>query len=177
MKNLEIKLRVNDLARQEELIRRMGASPGGILNQVDTYFHVPRGRLKVRDFTDGSGELIFYDRNESGKARRWSQWQSSRLQNPEQMCVLLGTALGVLGVVKKKRVLYLFEDARIHLDHVPGLGCFIEIESTARQSENSAEITFHRLIDALNLNPEEEILCSYLDLMANSPGHLTSDAL
>lgn len=40
----------------------------------------------------------------------------------------LSEAIGVLGVVKKTRQLFIVEQTRIHLDRVDGLGNFVELE-------------------------------------------------
>lgn len=37
-------------------------------------------------------------------------------------------ALGVKGLVKKKRMLWLYNQTRIHVDEVEGLGNFLELE-------------------------------------------------
>src|ERR687894_175983 len=43
----------------------------------------------------------------------------------------LGAALGTTAVVAKRRRLLLWEDVRIHLDEVEGLGAFVELEAVA----------------------------------------------
>ena len=165
MKNLEIKLQIFNRPLVEVMIQQMGARPGGVLHQVDTYFYAPSGRLKVRDFADGTGELIYYDRNESGQGQRWSRWQAHPLEDPQRMCRLLGAAIGIRGRVDKKRTVYFFEDARIHLDNVRGLGNFFEVESVAVRGDRQARITFNHIINSLELNPSDQILCSYIDLL------------
>ena len=41
-------------------------SPAQVIDQTNTFFVVPRGRFEVREFEDGSGEMISYERaNES----------------------------------------------------------------------------------------------------------------
>ncbi len=42
--------------------------------------------------------------------------------------MILSRTLGVVGIVRKKRVLYLHGQTRIHLDSVEGLGDFLELE-------------------------------------------------
>ena len=41
---------------------------------------------------------------------------------------VLTQALGVLGMVRKERLLYLVGQTRVHLDSVEGLGDFVELE-------------------------------------------------
>ena len=44
------------------------------------------------------------------------------------MQAALAMALGVKGVVRKRRMLYMIGQTRVHLDHVEGLGDFMELE-------------------------------------------------
>ena len=48
--------------------------------------------------------------------------------DPESLKSTLSLALGVRGVVRKTRYLYLVGQTRIHLDDVEGLGHFMELE-------------------------------------------------
>ena len=41
---------------------------------------------------------------------------------------ILSNAYGILGIVKKVRLLYLAGQTRIHVDEVTGLGSFMELE-------------------------------------------------
>jgi adenylate cyclase class IV len=61
-RNVEIKARVQSLDAIRRLVIALTSSPPELISQIDTFFVVPRGRLKVRQFADGSGELIAYDR-------------------------------------------------------------------------------------------------------------------
>jgi adenylate cyclase class IV len=61
-RNIEIKARVPDLATFRAKAASLASGPKQIINQTDTFFVVSRGRLKVRAFSDGSGELISYER-------------------------------------------------------------------------------------------------------------------
>ena len=63
-RNVEIKARVADAAALRERIAKLAESPPERLAQRDTFFVVPRGRLKLRQCGDGSGELIFYERGD-----------------------------------------------------------------------------------------------------------------
>ena len=63
-RNVEIKARVQDLAGIRAKVAALAPGPGEIIDQTDTFFVVPQGRLKVRAFPDGSGELISYQRGD-----------------------------------------------------------------------------------------------------------------
>lgn len=48
--NVEIKARVQDLARLVSAAEQLSGSSGCVFSQTDTFFFVPHGRLKLRDF-------------------------------------------------------------------------------------------------------------------------------
>lgn len=52
--NVESKTRCADLESVARLAAEVGARYEGRLDQVDTYFRVPRGRLKLRELTHAS---------------------------------------------------------------------------------------------------------------------------
>ena len=65
MKNLEAKFRLVDLAEAEARATALGYTRRAILNQRDTFFRVPNGKLKLRE-ENGTAVLIFYRRVENG---------------------------------------------------------------------------------------------------------------
>ena len=99
-----------------------------IFRQQDFFYDVPRGRLKLRQFDDGTpAELIFYQRDDRDGPKA-SYYTRSPVTNPEAMHALLATALTTRGIVTKERHVYLTGRTRIHLDRVDGLGDFVELE-------------------------------------------------
>lgn len=79
------------------------------------------------------------------------------------LCAALATAIGIRGVVVKRRHLLLWQTVRIHLDEVERLGRFIELEAVApADSDLDHE---HRLIvklrDALGITDERLIALGY----------------
>ena len=64
-RNIEIKARAADLEALAGIAAGLADGPPVRLEQTDTFFHVPRGRLKLREFGDGTGELIQYARADS----------------------------------------------------------------------------------------------------------------
>src|SRR5574343_1956244 len=87
--------------------------------QDDTFFAVPHGRLKLRVFGDGSGELIHYHRADDDGPKR-SDYLLSPVPEPESLREALVRACGLLGRVRKERLLLLAGATRIHLDRVEG---------------------------------------------------------
>ena len=56
-RNIEIKARCNDPERCRKLAARFSDKGPEILHQADTFFYCNDGRLKLREFGDGTGEL------------------------------------------------------------------------------------------------------------------------
>lgn len=82
----------------------------------------------------------------------------------------LTAALGVRGVVVKRRRLFLWQTVRIHLDEVDGLGSFIELEAVAPSASDLAHE--HRLVAELRaaFAITDERLCAqgYADQLVRS---------
>jgi predicted adenylyl cyclase CyaB len=83
------------------------------------------------------------------------------------MCEALTRALGVRGVVKKHRELFIVEQTRIHLDEVEGLGSYLELEVVMRdeQSDAEGEAIANQLLEELGVQQEWLISGAYIDLL------------
>lgn len=166
--NVEIKAMARDARALREAAARIAAGPPEMLHQIDTFFEVPRGRLKLRvvssvssiipddagiarargsadapagdAVTATSAELIFYERA-NALGPRESAYVITPVANAEGMLETLSRALGVRGVVRKTRTLYLAGQTRIHLDAVDGLGEFVELETVMRPNQSIEEGT------------------------------------
>jgi adenylate cyclase class IV len=132
--NVEIKARVADPGRLRRAAEELSGGGPETLVQRDVFFAAPNGRLKLRIFPDGTGELIHYARRDS-RAPKESFYSIAPVPDAEQLAATLGGALGVRGVVEKTRRLFLVGPARIHVDEVRGLGDFMEIEVVLPEDE------------------------------------------
>jgi len=169
--NMEIKARAGDFPRLEEAARNLSDTPVELIHQEDTFFIISRGRLKLRKFPDGSGELIFYERDdEPGPAQ--SEYHLSRVKDASSLEDVLAKALGVLGQVRKTRRLFLAGQTRIHLDRVEGLGDFLELEVVLRpgQSPEEGAGIARDLLDRLGIRKEDLIGRAYIDLLLEKTG-------
>lgn len=166
--NIEIKARSSDADSQEHIAARLADSPPVVIEQEDTFFHSLRGRLKLREFGDGTGELIEYDRPDSLGPKQ-STYVRCAANEPQSLKAVLEAALGVRAVVSKRRTLFLVGQARIHLDEVAGLGRFIELEVVLRpeQSETEGQAIADRLMSELGIEPSDLIAGAYVDLLVN----------
>lgn len=100
-RQLEVKAPVFDRSLAEERAAALGAEFRETVWQMDTYFPVPRGRLKVREFVRG-GELIYYEREDAPGVRE-SRYQVLSVTEAAALRRMLSAALGVAATVTKER--------------------------------------------------------------------------
>lgn len=161
--NLELKARVQSRSGAESQARAAGARECGILRQTDTYFNVPKGRLKMREISGTGAELIQYERNEDSN-ERWSTYRTIPVADPEPLKQTLTEALGIRVVVRKERTLFLHRGARIHVDDVEGIGSFVEFEVPSPGSEDPKAL-MRELRKIFDINEELVEKGSYSDLI------------
>jgi adenylate cyclase, class 2 len=140
----------------------LGAEDHGAIFQRDTYFEVARGGLKLREEQPGRPHLIQFERAREPQQRE-SRYRIIEVSDGASLCAALAAAIGIRGVVVKRRHLLLWQTVRIHLDEVERLGTFIELEAVApADSDLDYE---HRLIvklrDALGITDERLVALGY----------------
>jgi predicted adenylyl cyclase CyaB len=164
-RNLELKTRCADLERARLAAEQAGARRQGVLVQIDTYFHAQEGRLKLRQIEGAPAELIWYARDNQTDTRL-SRYIVAPVADVPAMIEALSQALGIRGVVRKHRTLYLFHNVRIHLDQVERLGSFIEFEAviSTPADEQPSRQRLDLLACALQIREEDRIALSYSDL-------------
>ncbi|AKS41849.1 Putative adenylyl cyclase CyaB [Wenzhouxiangella marina] len=167
--NIEIKAKVNRPRALEELARQRSDGSAEVLHQDDTFFHCTNGRLKLRDFGNGRGELIAYRRADQAGPKT-SRYSISPTDDPAGLRTTLSESLGILGRVRKRRLLLMAGRTRIHLDEVEGLGSFMELEVVLAPGESEAEGVREadELMQALGIEPADLIEGAYLDLLLTS---------
>jgi len=165
-RNVEIKARVADPAALRARVAPLATAPPLIIGQRDTFFAVARGRLKLRRFDDGSGRLIFYERDDT-TGPKTSYYSMSTCPDAREMEAVLARALGVRGVVDKRRELFMIGRTRVHLDEVRDLGHFLELEVVLRDGEPPAdgEREARALLAALAISPDALLAPAYIDLL------------
>ncbi|MFT5647501.1 MAG: adenylate cyclase class 2, partial [Aureispira sp.] len=67
-KNVEIKAKCADIKVLEKILLEHQADYKGLDHQIDTYFNVPNGRLKLRE-GNIENALIHYDRGNQAKPK------------------------------------------------------------------------------------------------------------
>lgn len=166
MTNIEIKARCPDTSRAEENLNSLGAGPAGTFHQKDTYFKVDKGRLKLRELGPDEGHLIFYRRDDAPGPKR-SDYEIAFTTDPEALREMLRGVLGAWVEVEKTRQVWLWENVRIHLDDVKGLGQFVELEAA---TDEKGVIESHQRVEtlmrALEIKSDELVESSYGDMLA-----------
>jgi adenylate cyclase class 2 len=162
--NFEFKARLKDPAPVRTTLKQLRARFLGTDHQVDTYFHVPAGRLKIREGRI-ENSLIHYQRTDSAHARR-SHVELMLLPRRNSIRAILSGALGVLTVVDKRREIYFVGNVKIHLDRVRGLGTFLEVEAMTRTGDikkvRAQAAKFQKLF---NISAKDIVPQSYSDLI------------
>lgn len=168
-RNVELKARYSDLSHAQDVVKKLSARLDRSMTQVDTYFHSPNGRLKLREIATAIGssaELIAYQRSDSTEFRD-SRYFVVPIPDPALLKAALTAACGLRGVVRKHRDVYLFHNVRIHLDRVDGLGSFIEFEAvmTEGADDTTSLARLDQLHAALGIKESDHERGSYSDLM------------
>lgn len=174
--NFEFKARHQNIQAAEQLLlAHQSFSEGGLAHsptfigedhQIDTYFNVPAGRLKLRE---GNIEqaLIFYQRSNDAAAK-----QSDVTLYPHtagsSLKTILTQSLGVKVVVDKHRRIYFLENVKFHFDTVQDLGNFVEVEAIDKHGSIGLEKLKAQCLHYQNLfgiRHEDMLPASYSDML------------
>lgn len=169
-RNIEVKARITSIEALLPLAQAIAGAPPERIEQDDSFFTVPHGRLKLRQFADGSAELIHYHRADTAQTKA-SDYVRVPVPDPAALREALTRACGLQGRVRKERWLLLAGQTRIHLDRVQGLGDFMELEVVLQpeQSDAQGSEVAEVMMGKLDLAQAERLAGSYLDLAAGSP--------
>lgn len=162
--NFEFKARLSDEQHVRAVLKNLRARFVGTDHQVDTYFRVPEGRLKIREGRIENA-LIFYRRDDKPRARR-AAIDMMLLPRRNSVRAILSNALGVLAAVEKRREIFFVGNVKIHLDRVRGLGKFLEVEAISRTGDSKKIHAQARRFQKLFRIPTADIIPhSYSDLI------------
>jgi adenylate cyclase class IV len=170
--NIETKARSPNLGELARRAAEAGATFEGLLEQTDTYFHVERKWLKLREWahrrpdgaTASGAELIRYERADAAGART-SAYERTPVGDANACREQLAARHGVRGSVTKRRELWIFGSTRIHLDSVDGLGDFVELETVLGEGPQEAYRAEHELLlETLGIERADTVDGSYIDL-------------
>lgn len=165
MNNLEFKAELRDPTLARSICRSLRAAWIAEVQQVDTYYRVPSGRLKKREQFGEPVEFIFYERPN----RASPKISTFEIYSQEQADERFGsTPLPIWTIVRKAREIFILGHTRIHLDKVEGLGTFLELESivSKQHDQSKCALDLAELRNALAPVLGEPIDCSYSDLQS-----------
>jgi predicted adenylyl cyclase CyaB len=165
--NIEIKARLADPEATRRLAAQVADGPPTLVEQADTFFLVPEGRLKLRELGGGRAELIYYRRADTPDPVA-SDYERVAVSDAPALAALLASALGLAGTVRKRRLLYRAGRTRIHLDEVERLGHFLELEVEMGPGESPQDgIRDADLLMAKLSIPRDALVAdAYVDLLA-----------
>ena len=167
--NVELKAKAQDFASQRNLAEELSCGKAKFLEQIDVFFNVPEGRLKLRELSPDHGELIYY-RRPNQREKKVSNYSIVKSDQPKMLASILSDAYGVCGIVRKRRWLYIVGQTRIHFDDVDDLGYFIELEVVLNEGQtvDEAELVAEFFKRKLGIRDEDLISSAYLDLINNN---------
>jgi len=170
--NFEFKARTEHLYKLEEKLLALHPVFIGEDHQIDTYYNVETGRLKLRE-GNIENALIYYERQDTADAKQsdiilYQHQPSASLKN------LLNKVHDIRVVVDKTRRIYFLDNVKFHFDLVHELGTFIEVEAIDNQQDIGLEklkeqCTFY--FNFFELNNSDYVYCSYSDLLLEKQGH------
>ncbi|MGZ8517370.1 MAG: class IV adenylate cyclase [Chitinophagaceae bacterium] len=164
--NVEIKARCNNPDRIRNYLVTNNAGFKGVDEQVDTYFNVPNGRLKLRE-GNIENNLIYYERiNQAGPKN--SHFHLVKIEDAKALKEVLIKSIGVKVVVIKRREIYYINNVKFHIDEVPGLGSFVEIEAGNIQADLTREQLKEQCdfyITEFDIRPGDFVGVSYSDML------------
>lgn len=137
IRNFEFKARVENTRPYEEKLLSKNPLFKGIDHQVDTYFNVPHGRLKLRE-GNIENALIQYERENLAGSKLSRVVLYRHLPDPA-LKQILTKQFGIKAVVDKHRKIYFIDNVKFHFDQVEGLGQFLEVEAIDSEDRFSTE--------------------------------------
>lgn len=163
--NVEIKAKCINAEKIRNYLKDQGADFKGTDHQTDTYFNVINGRLKLRE-GNIENNLIYYERtNQAGPKN--SDFSLVNVPDAAGLKDALARSVGIKTVVQKIREIYYIGNVKFHIDTVPGLGDFVEIEAGNR-FEDIPEATLLQqckfYLDAFGIREEDLMTNSYSDM-------------
>ena len=164
--NIEFKAITNKLVALETLLLQHNPVFIGEDHQIDTYFNVPAGRLKLRE-GNIENALIHYERENTAGAKS-SHVLLYQHQPDKTFKETLIKALGIKAVVDKRRKIYFINNVKFHFDTVSGLGTFVEVEAIDKDGsigKEKLQAQCDEYAALLNISFEDFCALSYSDMI------------
>ena len=164
--NIEFKAKTNDLTAVENILLQRNPIFIGEDHQIDTYFNVANGRLKLRE-GNIENALIHYERENTAGSKSSQVLLYQHLPD-ENLKAVLTKGLGIKTVVDKRRKIYFIDNVKFHFDTVQSLGTFIEVEAIDKDGSIGKEklqeqCNFYAAV--FNICREDFMAVSYSDMV------------
>ena len=174
---VEIKARCSDQENVRRKLEEWGARSLGSQTEVDIFYRVPHGRLKLRR-SESENLLIGYQRPDiSGPKHCLVNLYPCK--DTEALDRVLSASLGRKLVLEKQRERYVLGNVRFHLDRVERLGTFLEIEVLGRRGVDEVEdlrAVCQDLMKKCAVQPDDLVEQAYADLLEELPSGQTGGA-
>ena len=187
MYEVELKLRA-DHDSVRGALDDAGATLDRRVRQVDTYYDAPH-----RDFAETDEALRLREETREGVAasdanattrmtykgplveaasKTREEHETAVADGDEAAGILAGLGFEPAAVVEKDRTFFDLDGYTVSLDHVDGLGEFVEVEAEAATSDEVAEVRegAAAVLRDLALDPDDQIRTSYLGLVLDAEG-------
>ncbi len=164
--NIEFKARSSRIDQLENLLQQQHPEFIGEDHQVDTYFNVPSGRLKLRE-GNIENALIYYERENTSGAKSSQVLLYQHKPDPSLKEILVKT-LGIKAVVDKRRKIYFINNVKFHFDTVNSLGTFVEVEAIDRDGnigKEKLQSQCDKYAALFGILPEDYCTHSYSDMI------------
>ncbi len=170
--NIEIKAKCADIEKIRNILNTKNARFVGTDHQIDTYFNVNHGRLKLRE-GNIENALIQYNRPDQ-EGPKMSEVLLYKSAPDSGLKKILETSLGILTNVDKQREIYFIDNVKFHLDDVKNLGTFVEIEAIdtdGSRNEKKLEEQCQHYFKLFEIQSQDLLKNSYSDLILMANPH------
>ncbi len=164
--NFEFKAHAKNLTELEEKLLQLNPKFIGEDRQIDTYFNVSNGRLKLRE-GNIENSLIHYERENLADAKSSKILLYQHIPDQALKEILIKT-LGIKVVVDKLRKIYFIENVKFHFDTLENLGTFVEVEAIDKDGSIGIEklqAQCRKYADFFKIKDEDYVSESYSDLI------------
>ncbi|MDG6220977.1 MAG: class IV adenylate cyclase [Candidatus Thermoplasmatota archaeon] len=173
MKEVEVKVNLEDVEETEKKLLSLGATFSGEVVQHDTYFRHPAKdfsvtdeALRIRTIVHNQGESyrITYKGPKLDDSTKTREEVETEIADPEKMRnILHHLGFQEVNVVSKRRRKYRLRDLTIDLDEVDGLGPFMEVEAMCGKGWEKTRDDILEFLRTLGFTKTERR--SYLELL------------
>ncbi len=170
--NFEFKAKAADIKNLENKLLGLNPKFIGEDHQIDTYFNVPKGRLKLRE-GNIENSLICYERKNIAGAKQ-SDIILYEHHPDKNIKEILIKSLGIKAIVNKLRKIYFIDNVKFHFDTVKHLGEFVEVEAIDKDENIGIEKLKEQCdyyASFFEIKPLDYIAISYSDMIIENQEH------